>query len=51
VFYWEPTWIYTPGNGWDPADPKSGDGWDNQALFNARGLANPAVAVFKQYSR
>jgi arabinogalactan endo-1,4-beta-galactosidase len=51
VFYWEPTWIFTPGNGWDPADPKSGDGWDNQALFNAQGVANPALAVFKRYSR
>jgi arabinogalactan endo-1,4-beta-galactosidase len=47
VFYWEPTWIATTGNGWDPTNPASGDGWDNQALFNANGVANPAIALFK----
>jgi arabinogalactan endo-1,4-beta-galactosidase len=47
VFYWEPTWIATTGNGWDPTNPSSGDGWDNQALFNAKGVANPAQAQFK----
>lgn len=47
VFYWEPTWIATPGNGWDPTNPSSGDGWDNQALFNWSGVANPAIALFK----
>jgi arabinogalactan endo-1,4-beta-galactosidase len=48
VFYWEPTWIATPGNGWNPIDPNSGSSWDNQALFNANGVANPAISVFKQ---
>ncbi|CAL9322514.1 glycoside hydrolase family 53 protein [Streptomyces sp. SudanB182_2057] len=33
VFYWEATWTAVPGNGWDPADPGSGNGWENQALF------------------
>jgi arabinogalactan endo-1,4-beta-galactosidase len=47
VFYWEPTWIGTVGNGWNPADPSSGVSWDNQALFNAKGVANPALAAFK----
>ena len=47
VFYWEPTWIATTGNGWDPTNPKSGDQWDNQALFGWKGGANPAVALFK----
>jgi arabinogalactan endo-1,4-beta-galactosidase len=47
VFYWEPTWIATPGNGWNPADSSSGDQWDNQALFNWSGVANPAIALFK----
>lgn len=47
VFYWEPTWIATPGNGWDPTNPSSGDGWDNQTLFNWSGVANPAIALFK----
>lgn len=47
VFYWEPTWIATPGNGWDPTNPSSGDQWDNQALFNWSGVALPAIALFK----
>lgn len=47
VFYWEPTWIATPGNNWDPTNPSSGDGWDNQALFNWTGVAQPAIALFK----
>jgi arabinogalactan endo-1,4-beta-galactosidase len=34
IFYWEPTWTAVPGNGWDPADPDSGNEWENQALFN-----------------
>ena len=34
IFYWEPAWIAVPGNGWDPADPASGNGWENQALFD-----------------
>ncbi|MDN3258887.1 arabinogalactan endo-1,4-beta-galactosidase [Streptomyces sp. CSDS2] len=33
VFYWEATWTAVPGNGWDPADAGSGNGWENQALF------------------
>ncbi|MEU2061215.1 glycosyl hydrolase 53 family protein [Streptomyces sp. NPDC013455] len=33
VFYWEATWTAVTGNGWDPADPGSGNGWENQALF------------------
>jgi arabinogalactan endo-1,4-beta-galactosidase len=45
VFYWEPTWIATPGNGWDPANPNSGNGWDNQALFSWTGVANPAIGL------
>lgn len=47
VFYWEPTWIATPGNGWDPANSSSGDQWDNMALFNWTGVARPAIALFK----
>jgi arabinogalactan endo-1,4-beta-galactosidase len=34
IFYWEPTWTAVPGNGWDPANPASGNEWENQALFN-----------------
>ncbi|WP_225827470.1 glycosyl hydrolase 53 family protein [Streptomyces naphthomycinicus] len=31
--YWEATWTAVAGNGWDPADAASGNGWENQALF------------------
>ncbi|GAA2251189.1 hypothetical protein GCM10010145_18470 [Streptomyces ruber] len=34
------------GNGWDPADPASGNGWENQALFGYHGRALPATEWF-----
>ena len=44
VFYWEPAWIATPGNGWDPTNISgSGDEWDNQAVFNWTGNINPSI--------
>ncbi|WP_318842125.1 glycoside hydrolase family 53 protein [Streptomyces marincola] len=43
LFYWEPAWIATRGNGWDPADPASGNAWENQALFDFTGRALPAA--------
>jgi arabinogalactan endo-1,4-beta-galactosidase len=44
VFYWEPTWVATPGNGWNPANlSDSGNEWDNQAIFNRAGRINPAI--------
>ena len=46
VFYWEPTWTAVRGSGWDPADPASGDGWENQALFDFHGRALPALEDF-----
>jgi arabinogalactan endo-1,4-beta-galactosidase len=46
VFYWEPTWTAVEGAGWDPTDPASGDGWENQALFDYTGHPLPALAVF-----
>jgi arabinogalactan endo-1,4-beta-galactosidase len=46
VFYWEPTWTAVPGNGWDPADPSSGNGWENQALFDFNNRALPAMSLF-----
>ncbi|MFI7547802.1 arabinogalactan endo-beta-1,4-galactanase [Actinoplanes sp. NPDC049599] len=49
VFYWEPTWTAVDGAGWDPADPSSGDGWENQALFDYRGRALPALSVFRRF--
>ncbi|WP_033343839.1 glycoside hydrolase family 53 protein [Catenuloplanes japonicus] len=49
VFYWEPTWTAVAGAGWDPADPASGDGWENQALFDYSGRALPALRVFSRF--
>jgi arabinogalactan endo-1,4-beta-galactosidase len=49
VFYWEPTWTAVPGNGWDPTNPSSGDGWENQALFDYSSRALPAMSVFSQF--
>ncbi len=45
VFYWDATWTAVPGNGWDPADPASGDAWENQALFDFNDRALPAMSV------
>jgi arabinogalactan endo-1,4-beta-galactosidase len=47
VFYWDATWTGVPGNGWDPADPSSGNAWENQALFDFDERALPAMKVFK----
>lgn len=49
VYYWEPTWTAAEGAGWDPADPASGDGWENQALFGYDDRALPALSVFKKF--
>ncbi|MEJ3746294.1 arabinogalactan endo-1,4-beta-galactosidase [Actinomycetes bacterium KLBMP 9797] len=46
IFYWEPTWTAVPGGGWDPADPTSGNGWENQALFDYRSRPLPALHEF-----
>lgn len=43
VVYWEPTWTAVTGNGWDPADPSSGNGWENQALFDYDSRLLPAA--------
>ncbi|MEO3817998.1 arabinogalactan endo-1,4-beta-galactosidase [Plantactinospora sp. B24E8] len=45
VFYWEPTWTAVPGNGWDPDNPSSGNGWENQALFDYADRALPGLSV------
>lgn len=34
VVYWEGAWTAVPGSGWDPADPSSGNAWENQAVFD-----------------
>ncbi|MFD7302649.1 glycosyl hydrolase 53 family protein [Streptomyces pharetrae] len=46
VFYWEATWTAVTGNGWDPTDPSSGNGWENQALFGYDDRALPAMTWF-----
>jgi arabinogalactan endo-1,4-beta-galactosidase len=43
AFYWDATWTAVPGNGWDPADPSSGNTWENQALFDFDNVALPAM--------
>jgi arabinogalactan endo-1,4-beta-galactosidase len=47
AFYWEATWTAVPGNGWDPADPTSGNAWENQALFDFDYESLPALDVFR----
>lgn len=46
VFYWDATWTAVPGNGWNTQDPKSGNGWENQALFNFDDEALPALQEY-----
>ncbi|WP_326585015.1 arabinogalactan endo-1,4-beta-galactosidase [Streptomyces sp. NBC_00487] len=46
IFYWESTWTARTGNGWDPTDASSGNGWENQALFGYDDRALPAMAWF-----
>ncbi|GIV73485.1 arabinogalactan endo-1,4-beta-galactosidase [Caldilinea sp.] len=45
IFWWDATWTAVPGNGWDPANPDSGNGWENQALFDYQNRALPALRV------
>ncbi|RPF31053.1 arabinogalactan endo-1,4-beta-galactosidase [Streptomyces sp. TLI_185] len=46
VFYWEATWTAVTGNGWDPTDATSGNGWENQALFDYDNKATSATSWF-----
>jgi arabinogalactan endo-1,4-beta-galactosidase len=46
VFYWDATWTAVEGNGWSPANPKSGNAWENQALFGYQNQALPAMRLF-----
>lgn len=46
VVAWEPAWTAVPGNGWDPADPASGNAWENQAMFDFDGRALPALEEY-----
>ncbi len=46
VFWWDATWTAVPGNGWDSTDPKSGNAWENQALFDFDDRALPAMEEY-----
>lgn len=46
AFYWEPTWTVVKGNGWDPTNPSSGDGWENQAMFDFSDKALPVAGDY-----
>ena len=50
VFYWEPAWLGLKGCGWNPADPQSGNAWENQALFDFDGHVLPSLAVFREFA-
>jgi arabinogalactan endo-1,4-beta-galactosidase len=43
VFWWEATWTAVSGNGWDSTDPRSGNEWENQALFDFDDRVLPAL--------
>ncbi|GAA4894968.1 glycosyl hydrolase 53 family protein [Streptomyces coeruleoprunus] len=49
IVYWEPTWTAVGGNGWDPTDPASGNGWENQALFDYDNKLLPAANWFANH--
>jgi arabinogalactan endo-1,4-beta-galactosidase len=51
VFYWEPAWLGLPGCGWDPQDPASGNGWENQALFDFGGHVLSSMDAFLEFQR
>ena len=46
IMWWDATWTAVPGNGWDPARASSGNGWENQALFDYQNRALPAMDLF-----
>lgn len=58
IFWWEPTWIPVPGvgwanrAGWEYVREKGpgGNEWANQALFDYRGNALPALAAIRDFS-
>lgn len=48
IMWWDATWTAVPGNGWDPADPSTGNGWENQALFDFDNRTLPAMSLFNK---
>jgi arabinogalactan endo-1,4-beta-galactosidase len=49
VFYWEPAWLGLPGCGWNPEDPTTGNGWENQALFDFDGHVLSSMDMFLEF--
>ncbi len=47
VFYWDATWTGVAGNGWNPADPTTGNAWENQVLFDFDGRPVPAMDAYR----
>jgi arabinogalactan endo-1,4-beta-galactosidase len=47
--YWEGTWTYRPGSGWNPEDPASGNAWENLALFDFEDRALPGLRTLGRY--
>ncbi|WP_406310302.1 MULTISPECIES: hypothetical protein [unclassified Streptomyces] len=44
--YREPAWTAVGGSGWDPADPASGNAWENQAPFDHNAMLLRAANWF-----
>ncbi|MCX5332164.1 arabinogalactan endo-1,4-beta-galactosidase [Streptomyces sp. NBC_00140] len=49
--YWEGLWTAVTGNGWDPANPSSGNAWENQALFDYNSRALTGFYTVGSYRR
>lgn len=47
--YWEGTWTYRKGSGWDPTNPTSGNAWENLSLFDFEDRALPGVRTLGAY--
>ncbi|MER5212484.1 arabinogalactan endo-1,4-beta-galactosidase [Streptomyces sp. NPDC002838] len=47
--YWEGVWTHRTGSGWDPADPTSGNAWENLALFDFEDKALPGLRTLGRY--
>ena len=48
IMWWDATWTAVEGNGWDPARPSTGNNWENQALFDFKNRALPAMSLFNK---
>ena len=56
-YYWEPAWLPVKGSGWATAESLEyiedtgpcGNEWANQALFDYRGNALPALKVIRDF--